>query len=424
MRRPFMALLVAALLLLLPAASRAQATQDKLANLLVNLYTANAVDNYFTFASLKQTYPDLAVNESDIVNQVTPAYLFNERLSRQVSSMPIGSSAGGFTWTFSPDTGTFRRASESFGPSFAERALTSGRKKFNLGFSYQHATFDTMEDKSLTDGSIKVYASAYLPSRRIYLFTEDSLSLKVSSNTAIIFGTYGATDRLDIGVSIPIMQVKMDATLSSRVGTTPGTLSNVLYTTPSSGSASGIGDIVVRAKYNVLRAPGGGLAAGVDVRLGTGDEMNLLGLPGSQVKFSLIGSTMVGRFAPHVNLGYTASGGSNLSSNADSPLLDPPNEVNFVAGFDLVAAPRATVAVDLLSRTQLKAGRLVDTAMAFSSTYHQFALQDGSLTQTFAALGAKVNAFSNLLVSANVLLPVQKTGLTGTTWVLGLDYSF
>jgi hypothetical protein len=98
--------------------------------------------------------------------------------------------------------------------------------------------------------------------------------------------------------------------------------------------------------------------------------------------------------------------------------------VNFVAGFDLVAAPRATVAVDLLSRTQLKAGRLVDTAMAFSSTYHQFALQDGSLTQTFAALGAKVNAFSNLLVSANVLLPVQKTGLTGTTWVLGLDYSF
>ena len=75
----------------------------------------------------------------------------------------------------------------------------------------------------------------------------------------------------------------------------------------SSGSATGIGDIVVRAKYNFLRAWGGGLAAAVDVRTPTGDESNLLGTGGVQTKVYGIASVAFGKLSPHINAGYTAS---------------------------------------------------------------------------------------------------------------------
>jgi hypothetical protein len=41
------------------------------------------------------------------------------------------------------------------------------------------------------------------------------------------------------------------------------------------------------------------------------------------------------------------------------------------------------------------------------------------------AVGAKFNPWPNLLVSGNVLFPLNDSGLTDKlTWVLGFDYSF
>ena len=47
---------------------------------------------------------------------------FNRAIVRQLSGFPLGSSAGGFTFTFDPVRQTFMRSSDSFGPTFAERA--------------------------------------------------------------------------------------------------------------------------------------------------------------------------------------------------------------------------------------------------------------------------------------------------------------
>src|SRR5690348_13255361 len=53
----------------------------------------------------------------------------NNLLGDQLSSFPLGSSAGGFTWTFEPKSSTFSRSSDSFGPIFSERAITIGRHR-------------------------------------------------------------------------------------------------------------------------------------------------------------------------------------------------------------------------------------------------------------------------------------------------------
>ena len=45
----------------------------------------------------------------------------------------------------------------------------------------------------------------------------------------------------------------------------------------AAGRASGVGDLMVRAKTTLAGGASNGVAAGVDVHLPTGDEMNLLG---------------------------------------------------------------------------------------------------------------------------------------------------
>src|SRR5687768_8711775 len=42
-------------------------------------------------------------------------------LQAQVTTFPIGSSSGGFTWRFDPRVGAPTRRTRSFGPLFAER---------------------------------------------------------------------------------------------------------------------------------------------------------------------------------------------------------------------------------------------------------------------------------------------------------------
>src|SRR6185295_16199340 len=50
----------------------------------------------------------------------------------ETTTFPIGSSAGGFTWSFDAGLGAPRRRSQSFGPMFAERPFTTGRGKLSV----------------------------------------------------------------------------------------------------------------------------------------------------------------------------------------------------------------------------------------------------------------------------------------------------
>ena len=71
---------------------------------------------------------------------------FNSQMATQFATFPLGSSTGGLTYVFDESVGTFRRGSRSFGPLFAERALTIGRRKLSVGFNYQRTSYDTFEE--------------------------------------------------------------------------------------------------------------------------------------------------------------------------------------------------------------------------------------------------------------------------------------
>ena len=194
----------------------------------------------------------------------------------------------------------------------------------------------------------------------------------------------------------------------------------------ASGHATGIGDVVVRAKYAFLKKEAGGLAAGLDLRLPTGDDRNMLGTGASQTELFLIGSAPRGKVVPHVNLGYTfSSGGAGAS-----------NQFNYVGGVECAVTPRLTVVGDLVGRTFSDALRLKDVSVAHSfrqgatapietTALREVATESKSLTTVLGTAGIKLNALQNLLLSGHLVVGLGDAGLRSRiTPVIGIDYSF
>ena len=378
--------------------------------------------------ALRSVFPGLVVDgrtvnfQQILDDQITSTFTMNSLIAAQVSSFPLGSSAGGFSWTLDPALGTFNRVSDSFGPVFAERALTAGKGRLNLGLSYQRATFDSIEGRDLGTGDIKTYTGFVLPSNVAgsirNAFFEDSLILKLSTDTVAVAATYGASDRLDVGVVVPFVRVDMEARLDTRAAVNSSLGSSVITGTPSSGSASGLGDIIARAKYRVVKTPAGGLAAGVDFRIPTGDDESLIGT-GAQVKLYAAASTQAGRLSPHVNFGYTVSKDSNAHTENE------PDLINFAGGADVAVTPRLTVVGDVVGRTLRDTAFLDYQPSPFGSSFQQFTTDYGNLNLLLGSAGVKFNPGGKGLVSFSVLFPLNDNGLQDKlTWMGGVEFSF
>ncbi len=401
----------------------AAAQEQKLSDLLVNLVQADIV--------LAPPPPNFQSHEAHFLpgaDQQLAPYFFNQQVVTQLATFPIGTSSGGFSFRFDPALGTFQRVSNSFGPTFAERAFTNGKGKLTLGWNYQYSKYNSFEGKDLDSGDIKFYlrhqeiAGAFFEKDLV----QAALDLELSSTTTTIFANYGATDNLDVAIAVPILHVSMDASVEAtilRLATEglgihqfPGGALSKTFS--SSGTATGVGDILVRAKYRFASMENRGLAAGVDLRLPTGDEENLLGSGAAGATFMLIGSSSYGRLAPHFNVGYGFSG--------KGAVIDVPNEFAYRFGTEFVASPRATLAVDFLGRTLVNAGRLtLQTTNTELVPLEEYVPNDDSLNLASLALGGKFNVGSNLLLNANVLVALTSAGVTArVTPVVGLDYAF
>ena len=374
-----------------------------------------------------------------------------DELSNQLSNFPLASSAGGFTYRFDPTTGVFVRSSESFGPIYAERADSIGKGKFNLGLSYSHFTFDRLHGMQLRQGDVKLvftHADVNGDNSNLQPFFEGdvitgTLFLKIDTDITAFVMTYGVTDRLDVGVALPIVRVNLRARTDLQIQRLATAAFPQIHqfvgggstqSISQSGSASGVGDIVLRGKYDALRTDRAGVALAADLRIPTGDENDLLGAGATRVKAFGIGSIHLGSFSPHVNLGYTwntkARGGHQF---ADS--------INYSAGFDWAAHPRLTFAVDAIGNSFRNATILRVENQTYqantntdptkpptivTATFPQLNMVDGqNYWAALGAVGLKINPFGNFLVTINGLFPIKKESLQDNfTGLVAIDYSF
>ena len=367
---------------------------------------------------------------------------FNTQMATQFSTFPLGSSSGGMTYVFDEAVGTFRRGSSSFGPSFAERALTIGRGKFSAGFNYQRTSYDTFEGQNLDDGSIKFYlrhqdCCTFNSGRALRIpvllqpngtrltlpfegdIIEAALSLKATTHTTAVFANYGVTERWASG--LPFLRASEAGCTGGSAHRSPGDLrrpgsrprhvraghGNSEYGNPDRteivrDARAGMGDIVLRTKYHFLRAAGGGLAGAVDVRLPTGDEHELLGAGGAQAKFMLVASTERGRLGQHVNIGYTAAEGDVAGTLAGLTSTELPDEINYSGGIEFVANPRLTLIGDVIGRTLRGTGRLDLVSKTFEYSDPN-KLPFGATPQTLAEMG--ISSFPTSSVSLEEFEP-------------------
>jgi hypothetical protein len=256
-----------------------------------------------------------------------------------------------------------------------------------------------------------------------------------------MFVTYGVNNNIDLSLAVPIVSTELkvvsDATVQ-RIGTTDpevhffrsidGVVGDRRIFT-AFGSASGIGDITVRGKAAVRRNDRMGFAVGLDLRLPTGDENELLGTGAPGISPFGIWSASYGAFSPHVNLGYQWNGSSLLAGNPSSgEEADLPDSVSYIFGADVGLNSRFTFALDFLGRFVIDAPRLVTTtfvALDNQTTLPNVTFENSSFSELTGTVGFKANVDEQLLVDFSVLFRLDNNGLRDkTTPLIGIEYSF
>jgi len=253
--------------------------------------------------------------------------------------------------------------------------------------------------------------------------------------------TYGVSDRFDISLAVPIVNVSLHVVSDAmihRLGTTnelthffrqaDGSIGDQRLFT-AVGNATGIGDITARLKTSVRRRQSGGFAAGLDVRVPTGDAKNLLGSGTTGVQPFAIWSGTHGAVSPHANVSYTWNGSSILAGNPSTgQASDFPDELRYTVGTEVAVSRHVTLALDLLGRTVIDTERLEPTtfhALDGVSTFPDITFQRDTFSLLSGSMGAKINLAGRLLAEANILFALDSHGLRDrVTPLLGLQYTF
>jgi len=331
-------------------------------------------------------------------------------LLADLAALPTTSSSPGLIYTFNPTLGTVTRASDSFGPFFTERSLTGGRHQVSFGVSTRIERFSSLDGHDLRDGTFVTSGNQFRDEAQP--FDVETLTLDVELRTLELFANAGLTDRLDLGVAVPLESISLDGERRETYRGQP------LVQATAHAHASGVGDIAVRAKYKLLdqdtdgAVPG--LAAVVEGRLPTGDEQNLLGAGKASIRALLAASYEPGRWGVHANLGIVGGGLSK--------------ELEYRGSVDFSVSPRVTLVGELLGRRLSDVGQIITTRTPHPSIAGVDTIRlesDNGSSQTVTGVaGLKWNIANTWLLGGSIAVPLTDTGLRSRVIAqIGLDYA-
>jgi Putative MetA-pathway of phenol degradation len=426
----------------------------------------------------------------------------SQAVGTRLSQLPTASPSSGISLTYDTALKTFVPSTDdNLGPIFGERASTIGPHKLFVGFSYQYFNFDSIDGHKLDSIPLSFHANPILASffppsfdtpacnttgfpadgsydgspcfSRDYVKTSYDISLKV--NQYIFYLTYGLTRHFEVSAAIPVSNVRMSvvshATIvpNSFAPVPPFVLNRYNFFQPQiaqavppptvtvpnctvapcfdavfsdSRSVTGLGDVIVRAKYQFYEGERIGLAGGLDARLPTGNEENFLGSGALGLKPFVVFSYRA-RVSPHAEVGYELNGNSLLYGDfvaTPTPTKSAlPSRFLYVAGANVAVTKRITAAFDIYGQrvygaSQVVSGQLTDfgacndsdcTVVTQGSPIPTSLIKNTDISIVDASIGAKVRLFRHLLATGNVLLKLNDSGLRAKVVPLaGLSYVF
>lgn len=377
--------------------------------------------------------PSLRSTLSDLTTPIAadPAgFAIGLNTALEVANAPVGSSAGGFVFKLDPATGLRVRTAPTFGPSFAERAITAGEGKVSFAVSLAVATYDKLNDFKLERMELSKSDSAQARLRQ-----DGVLSLVLSSETVVVSAAVGATDNLDLSVAVPFVKVKLDG-----LSWIEDDLGRVLQRNVGKISSSGLGDVAISGKLRVIRfgedqPDPGGVALMLTTRLPTGNRENFRGLGITRVLGSALVSFGKGRLRPHGNVGFEWWEKS-LSVPADftgQNIVNARHQFLYAAGLEFEAGPKITLLFDVLGRHTRGDGSIAYqpfpvppdlAAEGVTGIQVATAIEKGIRKATIVP-GLKWNVKGSFVLSFNSLVSVWDNGLRDFfTPVFGLDWTF
>jgi hypothetical protein len=345
----------------------------------------------------------------------------------EVGTMPLAASSSGFTIKLDPSTGLQVRTATTFGPSFAERALTTGEGGVNVGVSFMNSSLTRLGGQALAGMQVRsVTAPSPLDSR------SGTINFTETASTVLIGARMGVNDKLDIGVDLPIVTVKVDGSTSLANGR-----GDILTYATGGGKAAGLGDIAGLVKYRFHsfgdgQPDPGGLAVMATLRFPTGSTDSLRGLGVTRTLVQFIASGGQARFRPHANIGFEwwSDGVSVVSdATAGGSTVTARNQLQYAAGFEFEAAPKATLLLDVVGGQIFGGGKLAfqadpTPASGATSSSSLVALPEG-LARLNLAPGVKVNLKGKMLLSLSALIAMKNDGLHArVTPLAGIDITF
>jgi hypothetical protein len=442
-----LALLTIALVLLRTTPVHAQHLRDQLAQLFI---FGGGDEPLFLGGTADPSNPQgVRIHGSHFIpsavagNATVIAFLTNS-IGSNVANLPVSAASGGSTFSF--QGGAPVRTSTSTGPIFAERAQTLGRgrvlatatrsgvqfKTFrgvdldNARFTFTHSNVDFPGCDALFKGDCSLLGVPNFENETIDL----NLGLDVDLSVTSFLLTYGITDRIDIGVVVPLVTTSLRGNSTAQInefGPPPavhffgGTPENPVLTASRfvEGSSTGLGDVVARVKVNLYRGDPVSVALLGDTRFPTGSDDDLLGSGAFAERGLGIVSAHFGNFSPHGNVGYVHRGG-DFENDAFLATL----------GFDHLMAPWATLAVDVISEfgvgdSPLQLPTPVVMEAPVRRTIVPSSIPDRRDDLVNGSIGVKLTAVAGLTFIANTLWPLNRGGLRpDVIWTAGLEYNF
>lgn len=365
-------------------------------------------------------------------------------IAASISNVPVSAASGGSTFRF--EGGAPVRTSVSAGPVFGERAQTLGRGRALVGLHRSGAAFQALRGVNLHDVNLRFThenvdfegCDALFVGDCTQMGTPDwenatidlRLRLDVDITVTSFLMTYGLTDRIDVGVVVPVVHTSLRGQSEAEIVPFGGGLAPHFFGgTPESpvltasrfvdGSSTGLGDVAARMKISVRQAAPVSVAVLAEGRVPTGDENDLLGAGSFAGRGLAILSGRFGAFSPHANVGYLYRGGRN---DTDAFLA--------TAGFDQLLAPWATLAADLVSEFQVGTSDLrVPPDVVIETPYRRVVRTSnipGRRDDTVSgSLGMKLTTRQGVTLIGNAAWPLNRGGLRADVfWTFGMEYDF
>lgn len=369
------------------------------------------------------------VQSADVANSTLVPGL-NGLVTGNVASVPIASTSNGVLFDFS--SGIPVRVTESLGPILAETARSIGLGKLLVEANFTSMALDRFrgmatEDMRFTFTHQDVTSNGLLGDNPN---ESDLIDLVMGLNTQLNIGaliaTYGVTNELDVSVAVPFVNIRMSGTAVATIQsyTFPrgaahhifggDTLNPVLTTSiPYDQSASGIGDVALRVKYNLARGKSLEFAALGDVRIPTGKASEFSGSGKPTYRLWAVLSGHVGDANPHLNVGY-----------AVKPAEYQSDALEFRGGLDTKISSEVTLAVDFLGQIDVNADEAIHLAPGSvtitdlvpggksTRTVRLSNIPDRENDNIFSlAAGVRFAPTDALIVFVNILAPLNTAGL-------------